>query len=131
MTGLPRDGFCLLDKVIAMKKRSSTLILSAALIVSLFGTACEQNASQTGDEVEAEPTVDAEAGREVFELLCITCHGPGASPEENLTGVTERIDYAEYEEVMVEGRGLMPAWGSVNAQQRRNIWEFLKTYEVE
>ena len=124
-------------KRMAMNRRSPAIsfmnVAFVAVAIAVFGTACDRDSpTSPGEyEIETEPTVDAEAGKEVFERLCITCHGPGAPPEENLTGVTQRIDYAEFDQIMDEGKGTMPAWKSVNEHQRRNIWEFLDTYEIE
>lgn len=113
-----------------IKNLSPLNILLFILSISVF-TACDDGspASTVTQETEREPTIDAEDGKVLYDQICVLCHGPGAPPEADLTGVTNRIDYAEFNRVLSEGVAEMPAFDSIKETDRRNLWEFLKTHE--
>ena len=72
----------------------------------------------------------ANAGAEIYEENCATCHGErlrptGAAPDlKKLTA--DRKDF--FEKMVNDGKGQMPAWGGViTDEQREAIWAYIRS----
>ncbi len=72
----------------------------------------------------------ADAGAQVYEENCATCHGErlrptGAAPDlKKLTA--DRKDF--FEKMVNDGKGQMPAWGGViTDEQREAIWAYIRS----
>ena len=76
----------------------------------------------------AQDQAAIEAGAQVYEEHCATCHGEklrstGAMPD--LRDLPD--DKARFEKMVLEGRGQMPAWqGIVSPQEIDQLWAYVR-----
>jgi len=76
----------------------------------------------------AQDQAATEAGAQVYEEHCATCHGEklrstGAMPD--LRDLPD--DKARFEKMVLEGRGQMPAWqGIVSPQEIDQLWAYVR-----
>ena len=70
----------------------------------------------------------AELGRQIYEGSCMACHGPNrdAVPETSLVNILDRKKPAEIQEIIRNGRAVMPAF-NLRPQELAGVIEFLKT----
>ena len=72
-----------------------------------------------------------EAGEQVYEEHCMSCHGEklrsaGAIPDLREFGADDR---ARFDKMVLEGRGQMPSWqGVVSAQELDRLWAYVRRY---
>lgn len=71
----------------------------------------------------------ARSGSEVYAASCADCHGAdraGRDRAPSLLGVGERLTAAEIRDVVVRGRGFMPAFAQLPAAQREAVVAYLR-----
>jgi quinohemoprotein ethanol dehydrogenase len=72
-----------------------------------------------------------EAGEQVYEEHCGSCHGeklrsPGAIPDLRELGANDR---ARFDKAVLEGRGQMPPWqGVLSPQEFDQLWAYIRRY---
>ena len=77
----------------------------------------------------AQDQAKAEAGGQVYEEHCASCHGEklrsaGAVPDLRNLGPDER---ARFDAAVLEGRGQMPAWqGMLSPEQIDQLWAYVR-----
>ena len=78
----------------------------------------------------AQDRAKIEAGAEVYEMHCATCHGErlrttGAAPDLLQLKPNER---ARFDEVVKDGKGQMPPWaGVLSAEEIDQIWAYIRS----
>lgn len=115
--------------VIGFKKSNKILAaLSLLLITGSFGLA-ESYHKKKGipkDSADSSSAVASLDGETLFKANCVLCHGNdgklGISGAKDLSATT--MDAAEIKEIILNGKGLMPAAG-VNAEQAAAIAEYV------
>jgi mono/diheme cytochrome c family protein len=104
--------------------RWSRLLVTAPLVAGavLFGACGDDDDDDGGGGggdadvaavVAAVPTADVAAGESVFSSNCSSCHGDdgGGGIGPDLQEVADRLTVEQQADVVVNGRGTMPAWG--------------------
>lgn len=78
--------------------------------LSLIGLSQEKEQANGGNGTGGEQTV-AQSPEEIYNQTCIGCHGQNYEGVSGpaLIGVGERLSRDQIEEVLVNGRGIMPA----------------------
>jgi len=78
----------------------------------------------------AQDRAKIEAGAEVYEMHCATCHGErlrntGAAPDLLQLKPNER---ARFDEAVRDGKGQMPPWaGVLSAEEIDQIWAYIRS----
>ncbi len=78
----------------------------------------------------AQDAAAIEAGEQLYEEHCQSCHGEklrsaGAIPDLRELGANER---AKFDTMVMEGRGQMPAWqGIVGPEQLDQLWAYVRS----
>ena len=78
----------------------------------------------------AQDAAAIEAGEQLYEEHCQSCHGEklrsaGAIPDLRELGANER---AKFDTMVMEGRGQMPAWqGIVGPEQLEQLWAYVRS----
>jgi len=78
----------------------------------------------------AQDRAKIEAGAEVYDMHCATCHGErlrntGAAPDLLQLKPNER---ARFDEVVKDGKGQMPPWaGVLSAEEIDQIWAYIRS----
>jgi mono/diheme cytochrome c family protein len=76
----------------------------------------------------------AEAGGEVYDQHCATCHGeklmdPGAAPD---LRELHAADHARFETTVMEGRGQMPSWrGVLEDTDVTALWAYIRAHAFD
>ena len=84
-----------------------------------------------GAHASAQDQAMIEAGAQVYEDHCASCHGEqlrsaGAMPDLRDFGPDDR---ARFNTIVLEGRGQMPAWeGVVSPQEIEQLWAYVRRY---
>ncbi|HSK40464.1 MAG TPA: c-type cytochrome, methanol metabolism-related [Arenibaculum sp.] len=99
-------------------------VVSAAVMVVAFGNAWGQDAEEEMTDAEGVPTYKVEDGKvdrgtyngfRRYHSSCHVCHGPdglGSTFAPALTESLERIDYWDFQDVVVNGRAVEGATGN-------------------
>lgn len=69
-----------------------------------------------------------EAGRRLYTLNCVSCHGPerkGGGNFPSLIGANKRYNEKTFQELISSGRGMMPAFNHLTDQERKSIASFI------
>lgn len=89
-------------------------LIALAMVATAAAAGCAN-----GDPSPSQPpgAVDLELGRRVYDANCAACHGSsgrgGIGPALGDGAVVQRYpDPADHRDVVVNGRGRMPAWGN-------------------
>lgn len=78
----------------------------------------------------AQDRAKIEAGAEVYDMHCATCHGErlrntGAAPDLLQLKPNER---ARFDEAVKDGKGQMPPWaGVLSAEEIDQIWAYIRS----
>jgi mono/diheme cytochrome c family protein len=94
--------------------------LQASILVSALMTA----------PAVAQDRAKIEAGAEVYDMHCATCHGErlrntGAAPDLLQLKPNER---ARFDEAVKDGKGQMPPWaGVLSAEEIDQIWAYIRS----
>jgi quinoprotein glucose dehydrogenase len=70
----------------------------------------------------------AERGRGTYSQTCQTCHGAernGSANAPPLTGLGSRVEFEDFRQVVLSGRGHMPAFPSIADPEMRALWQFI------
>ena len=70
----------------------------------------------------------AERGRGMYAQTCQTCHGVDRNGSANappLTGLGARVEFEDFRQVVLSGRGHMPAFPSTSDPEMRALWQFI------
>jgi mono/diheme cytochrome c family protein len=98
-----------------MRKQNLAWVLAAALVAAV---------------PHANAQDQAAIGEEVYEQHCQSCHGEklrsaGALPDLRDLGEKDR---AKFDQMVMEGRGQMPAWqGIVSPQELDQLWAYVRS----
>ncbi len=72
-------------------------------------------------------------GQEVYQSYCIACHGAnraGQGDVPSLIGVTDRLSHDDFQEVVQNGKGMMPGFQMVSAGMLNNLQMFLSNPDL-
>jgi quinohemoprotein ethanol dehydrogenase len=81
--------------------------------------------------VAAQDQAQIEAGEQLYEEHCASCHGEklrstGAIPDLRELGAGDR---ARFDKAVLEGRGQMPPWqGVLSPQEFDQLWAYIRRY---
>jgi mono/diheme cytochrome c family protein len=95
--------------------------LHALALAAILGTGAIAHAEQPGD---------AEAGAQVYEENCATCHGEklratGAAPDLKQLAADQR---ERFEKMVADGKGQMPSWsGVLSDEEKASIWAYIRS----
>jgi quinoprotein glucose dehydrogenase len=70
----------------------------------------------------------AERGRGTYAQTCQTCHGvdrSGSANAPSLAGLSSRVQFEDFRQVVLSGRGHMPAFPSIEDAEMRALWQFI------
>ena len=76
----------------------------------------------------ARANAPEQRGRGVYAQQCQACHGPdraGSPTAPTLLGIDTRQKYDDFRQVVLVGRGHMPAFPSTNDETMREMWNFI------
>jgi quinoprotein glucose dehydrogenase len=68
-------------------------------------------------------------GANLYAQSCQACHGAdgsGSPTAPTLADVTTRLQFADFRQVVLAGRGHMPAFPSIDDQAMQTLWDFLR-----
>ena len=69
-----------------------------------------------------------ERGRGSYSQSCQSCHGADRSGSANappLTGLSSRVEFEDFRQVVLSGRGHMPAFPAIEDAEMRGLWQFI------
>jgi quinoprotein glucose dehydrogenase len=75
-----------------------------------------------------------EAGKRLYMLNCISCHGPerkGAGNYPSLLGANKKYNENTFHQLISSGRGMMPAFNSLTEQEKSAIASFILELKAE
>jgi mono/diheme cytochrome c family protein len=114
--------------IIGFKKSNKILAaLSLLLITGSFGLAEAYHKRKAIPKEDAAGTMMAKDGGSLYKANCVVCHGNdgklGLSGAKDLS--TSTLEVAEIKELILHGKGLMPA-AQVNEEQAAAIADYVK-----
>ena len=98
-------------------------------------SAVEHSSSNTKKPVFSADSGDASEGRKTYQLLCANCHGADGKGVETMmmvqdlsSGVWQQTKTdAEIRMLLQQGKGQMPAFPQLNANETRNLIRYVRT----
>jgi quinoprotein glucose dehydrogenase len=91
-----------------------------------------ENPDQGGGGGGAVPP--AERGRNLYSQSCQACHAAdrtGTPTGPALAGLASRVQFADFRQVVLSGRGHMPAFPSIDDETMRTLWQFVTGQPAE
>ena len=112
------------------KSKPALAVLSVVLLIGAYGLAEVNKKHKTQVSIDTTTaTSSAEIGKAIYTQKCTPCHG--ASGDANIAGAknlkTTTMSAEELKNIIKNGNGGMPAFGSLTDEQIAELVEYLKT----
>src|SRR5262249_54316094 len=88
----------------------------------------EQPPAPTANALARMAVAPEQRGRMMYEQTCQACHGAdrsGSATGPSLSGLATRLQFEDFKQVVLVGRGHMPAFPSIDDEGVRGLWTFV------
>jgi quinohemoprotein ethanol dehydrogenase len=83
-----------------------------------------------GTGAAAQDRAAVEAGEQVYDEHCATCHGPRLRPTGAIPDLKQQKadGRARFDRMVLNGRGQMPAWqGIISSDELDQLWAYIRS----